>query len=122
MFLLVLAVLFSSLVIGKNVFLGEVRKEIHKSFAYDSLKASYFPPALVLENVRSLTGPPTFRARRVRVEVSFLSLLRNQKSISVLLESPEVHLTRGAPGAPRSKARRPLSVFSPSVHHRGGGH
>ena len=111
-FVLVLGVLFSSVVVGKNVFLGEVRKEIHKSFAYDSLKASYFPPALVLENVRSLAGPPTFRARRVRVEVSFLSLLRNQKSISVRLESPEVRLIRGAPGAPRPKARRPLSVFS----------
>ncbi len=111
-FVLVLGVLFSSLVVGKNVFLGEVRKELHKSFAYDSLKASYFPPALVLENVRSLAGPPTFRARRVSVEVSFLSLLRNQKSISVRLESPEVRLTRGAPGAPRPKARRPVSVLS----------
>lgn len=111
-FVLVLGVLFSSLVVGKNVFLGEVRKEIHKSFAYDSLKPSYFPPALVLENVRSLAGPPTFRARRVRVEVSFLSLLRNQKSISVRLESPEIRLTRGAPGASRPKARRPFSVFS----------
>ncbi len=111
-FVFVLGVLFLSLVAGKNVFLGEVRKEIRKSFAYDSLKASYFPPALVLENVRSLTGPPTFRARRVMVEVSFLSLLRNQKSISVRLVSPEVRLARGAPGAPRPKARRPLSVFS----------
>jgi hypothetical protein len=111
-FVLVLGVLFSSLVVGKNVFLGEVRKEIRKSFAYDSLKASYFPPALVLENVRSLAGPPTFRARRVTVEVSFLSLLRNQKSISVRLESPEVRLTRGASGASRSKARRPFSVFA----------
>jgi len=111
-FVLVLGVLFSSLVVGKNVFLGEVRKEIHKSFAYDSLKASYFPPALVLENVRSLSGPPTFRARRVSVKVSFLSLLRNQKSISVRLESPEVRLIRGAPAAPRPKARRPFSVLS----------
>jgi len=111
-FVLVLGVLFLSLAVGKNIFLGEVRKEIHKSFAYDSLKASYFPPALVLENVRSLAGPPTFLARRVTVEVSFLSLLRNRKAISVRLESPEVRLTRGVPGAPRPKAGRPLSVFS----------
>ena len=111
-FVLVLGVLFSSLVAGKNIFLGEVRKEIRKSFAYDSLTASYFPPALVLENVRSLAGPPTFRARRASVEVSFLSLLRNQKSIFVRLESPEIRLTRGTPGAPRPKPRRPLSVFS----------
>jgi hypothetical protein len=109
---LVLGILFVSLVIGKNVFLGEVRKEIRKTFAYDSLTLSYFPPTLAIENVRSLTGPPAFRARRVIVEVSFLSLLRNRKAISVRLESPEVRLARGAPGAPRAKAKRPLSAFS----------
>ncbi|MDP2958494.1 MAG: hypothetical protein Q8N53_18860, partial [Longimicrobiales bacterium] len=119
-FLLVLGVLFSSLVVGKNVFLGEVRKEIRKSFAYDSLKPSYFPPALVLENVRSLAGPPTFRARRVRVEVPYLSLLRNRKAISVALDSMEVRLAPAAPGAPRPKVRGPRSAFSlPFIIERG---
>jgi autotransporter translocation and assembly factor TamB len=119
-FLLVLGVLFSSLVVGKNVFLGEVRKEIRKSFAYDSLTASYFPPALVFENVRSLAGPPTFRARRIRVEVPYLSLLRNRKVLSVTLDSPELRLAPAAPGAPRPKAGRPRSAFSlPFVIERG---
>lgn len=119
-FLLVLGVLFSSLVVGKNVFLGEVRKEIRKSFAYDSLKPSYFPPALVLENVRSLAGPPTFRARRVRVEVPYLSLLRNRKVLSVALDSPEIRLAPATPGAPRPKAKRPRSAFSlPFIIERG---
>ncbi|MBE3124159.1 MAG: translocation/assembly module TamB domain-containing protein [Acidobacteria bacterium] len=119
-FLLVLGVLFSSLVVGKNVFLGEVRKEVSKTFAYDSLRASYFPPALVLENVRSLTGPPTFRARRVRVEVPYLSLLRNRKVLSVTLDSPELRLAPVAPGAPRPKAGRPRSAFSfPFIIERG---
>ena len=119
-FLLVLGVLASSLVVGKNVFLGEVRKEIRKSFAYDSLTASYFPPALVFENVRSLAGPPTFRARRIRVEVPYLSLLRNRKVLSVTLDSPELRLAPAAPGAPRSKAERPRSAFLlPFVIERG---
>lgn len=119
-FVLVLGVLVVSMVVGKNVFLGEVRKEIRKSFTYDSLKMSYFPPALVLENVRSLAGPPTFRARRVRVEVPYLSLLRNRKVLSVTLDSPEVRLAPAAPGASRSKARRPRSAFSlPFVIERG---
>lgn len=119
-FVLVPGVLFSSLVVGKNVFLGEVRKEIRKSFAYDSLKLSYFPPALVLENVRSLAGPPTFRARRVRVEVPYLSLLRNRKVLSVALDSPEIRLAPAAPGAPRPKAKLPRSAFSlPFIIERG---
>jgi len=117
---LVLGVLFSSLVVGKNVFMGEVRKEIRKSFAYDSLKLSYFPPALVLENVRSLASPPTFRARRVRVEVPYLSLLRNRKVLSVVLDSPEIRLAPAAPGAPGPKAKRPRSAFSlPFIIERG---
>ena len=90
--LFVLTVLVVSLVVGKNILLKEVGAGIHKSFAYDSLKLSYFPPALVIENVRSPTEPPALRARRVRIEVPYLSLLRNRKVLSVVLESPEVHI------------------------------
>ena len=110
-FILVLTVLAVSLVIGKNVLLKEVGKGIHKSFAYDRLKVSYFPPALVIENVRSLADPPTLRARRVRIEVPYMSLLRNRKVLSVVLESPEVHLRPAAPGAPKRKPRPPLSIL-----------
>ncbi len=119
-FVLVLGILVVSMVVGKNVFLGEVRKEIRKSFAYDSLKLSYFPPALVLENVRSLAGSPALRARRVRIEIPYLSLLRNRKVLSVALDSPEIRITPAAPGAPRPKAIRPQSAFSlPFVIERG---
>jgi len=109
---IVLGVLFSSLVVGRSVFLNEVRNEVRKSFTYARLKLTYFPPALVLEDVRSLSGPPTFRARRVRIELPYLSLLRNRKSISVVLDTPEVRLVRAAAGAPGSKARRSRSAFS----------
>ncbi|MGZ5496168.1 MAG: hypothetical protein ACXWFO_05375, partial [Candidatus Aminicenantales bacterium] len=110
-FVLVLTVLVVVLVVGKNVLLKEVAAGIHKSFAYDSLKLSYFPPALVIENVRSLVEPPTLRARQVRIEVPYLSLLRNRKVLSVVLESPEVHIRPPAAGAPRRKARPPLSLL-----------
>ena len=110
-FILVLTVLVVSLVVGKNVLLKEVGAGIHKSFAYDSLKLSYFPPALVIENVRSLAEPPALRARRVRIEIPYLSLLRNRKVLSVVLESPEVHIRPPAPGAPRGKPRPPLSIL-----------
>jgi hypothetical protein len=109
---IVLGVLFASLVAGRSVFLNEVRNEVRKSFTYAGLKLSYFPPALVLEDVRSLSGPPTFRARRVRIELPYLSLLRNRKSISVFLDTPEVRLVRAAAGAPGPKARRPRSALS----------
>ena len=109
---IVLGVLFSSLVVGRSVFLNEVRNEVRKSFTYARLKLTYFPPALVLEDVRSLSGPPTFRARRVRIELPYLSILRNRKSISVILDTPEIRLVRGAAGAPRPKSQRPRSALS----------
>jgi len=108
----VLGLLLSSLVVGRSLFLNEVRNEVRKTFAYAGLKLSYFPPALVLEDVRSLAGPPTFKARRVRVELPYLSLLRNRKSISVVLDGPEIRFVRSEGAAPRAKARRPGSAFS----------
>ena len=109
-FVLVLAVLAVSLVVAKNILLKEVAAGIHKSFVYDSLKLSYFPPALVIENVRSLTEPPALRARRVRIEIPYLSLLRNRKVLSVVLDTPEIHIRPAAAGAAARKARPPLSL------------
>ena len=119
-FVLVLGVLAVSLIVGKNALLAEVRKEIQRTLAYDRLKLSYFPPALVIENLRSRADPPAFRARRVRIEIPYLSLLRNRKTLSVVLDSPEIRLAPAAAGEPRRKARRPLSVLSlPFVIERG---
>jgi len=109
--LLVLTVLVVVLVVGKSFLLREVGAGIHKSFAYDSLKLSYFPPALVLENVRSLAEPPALLARRVRIEIPYMSILRNRKVLSVVLDSPEIHIRRPAAGAPRRKSRTPLSIL-----------
>ena len=87
---LVLTVLAASLVIAKSVFLSGLSQEIQKSLHYDSLRMTYFPPAIVLEKVRSNGGSPLIKIRRVRVELPFLSLLRNEKSVVVLIEGPEV--------------------------------
>ena len=108
---LVLVLLAVSLIVGKNILLGEVSKGIRKTFAYDRLTLSYFPPALVIENFRSLTEPPAVRARRVRIEIPYVSLLRNRKILSVVIDSPEIHIRPPAAGAPRRKARPPLSIL-----------
>jgi hypothetical protein len=111
-FLVILILLAVSLVVGKNVLLKEVRAGVGKSFAYDSLRLSYFPPALVLTGVRSLDEPPTLRAKIVRIEVPYLSILRNRKVLSVVLVSPEVHIRPRPAGAPLRKARPPLSLLA----------
>lgn len=119
-FVLVLAALAAVLVTGKNILVSEVGKAVEKSFAYDSLRLSYFPPALVIENVRSLADPPPLRARRVRIEVPLLSILRNRKILSVSIESPEIRIRPPEAAAPRRKARPPLSILElPFVIERG---
>ena len=110
-FAIVLTLLLVSLVVGKNVLLREVRAGVRKSFAYDSLHLSYFPPALVLTNVRSLDEPPTLRAKSVRIEVPFLSILRNRKVMTVVLNSPEVRIRPRPAAAPRRPSRPPLSLL-----------
>jgi autotransporter translocation and assembly factor TamB len=93
----VLLILFGSVIVGKNVFLGQLSREVQKSFLYGQLRMSYFPPAIILEDVRSLAGLPLFRARRVRIELPFLSLLRNEKSVNVFLDGPQIRVRPGTP-------------------------
>lgn len=112
--LLVLAVLGGGLVVGRSVLVGEIRKEIRKSFRYAGLRVSSLPPALVLDDVRSLADPPVFRARRVRVQLPLLSLLRSRKSVSVVIDEPEVRLgpdsLRPRPGRGRPTLALPVTV------------
>src|SRR5512136_224851 len=86
--LIVLLLLAGSLVVGRNVFMGEVRSALRKSLDFGTVRLTYFPPALILDDVRSRATPDLFRVRRVRVELPFLSLLRNEKAVAVLLEGP----------------------------------
>ncbi len=90
---LVLLILFGGVIVGKNIFLSGLEKEIRKYIAYSDLRVSYFPPALTLDDVRSIVSPPVFQVRHVRVEIPFVYLLRSQKSINVFLDQPEIRLT-----------------------------
>jgi len=106
----VLLLLFASVVVGKNVFLGQLSHEVEKAFQYSGLRMSYFPPAIILEDVRSLTGPPLFRARLVRIELPFLSLLRNEKSVRVFLNGPQFEMRPGTPEHQSGRLRLPVSL------------
>jgi hypothetical protein len=106
----VLLVLFASVVVGKNIFLGQLKREVGKTLAYGRMRISYLPPAVILEDVGTLAGETFFRARRVRVEVPFLSLVRNEKSVNVVIEGPEVRLRAGTPKPGRERPKAPLAL------------
>jgi hypothetical protein len=108
--LVVLTLLFGSVIVGKNLFLNQVRKEIQKTFQYGDLRASYFPPAIIIRDVRSLSGAPFFEARLVRIEIPFLSLLRNEKVVHVLLEQPRVIVRPGTLAAGEKRPKPPVAL------------
>jgi hypothetical protein len=108
-FLFVASLLAGALVVGKNIFLRQAKKKIEASFAYSRLRISALPPSLVLEDVRTLDRAPFFSARKVTVGISYLSLLRREKPLILLIESPVVRMT-GEPGPTRKYWPLPVAV------------
>ena len=108
-FLFVASLLAGALVVGKNIFLRQAKKKIEASFAYSSLRISALPPSLVLEDVRTLDRAPFFSARKVTVGISYLSLLRREKPLILLIESPVVRMT-DEPGPARKYWPLPVAV------------
>ena len=100
-FFLVMALLFGALVVGKNIFLHQARAKLDKIVTYARLRLSYFPPALVLEDVRALAATPFFSARRVTVRISYMSLLSKEKPLTVVVEGPILHISESTGGKKR---------------------
>lgn len=105
----VVALLVVAVVIGKNIFLHQAKKKIEASFAYSRLRLSALPPSLVLEDVRTLDPAPFFSARKVTVGISYVSLLRREKPLTILIEGPAVRMT-GEPGPARKYWPLPFAV------------
>ncbi len=108
-FILVASFLAGALFVGKNMFLRQVRKKIEASLAYSRISLSALPPSLVLEDVRTLDAAPLFSARKVIVGISYVSLLRREKPLTVLIEGPVVRMT-GEPGPARKYWPLPVAV------------
>ncbi len=108
-FLLIASVLAGALIVGKNIFLRQVRNKIDASLTYSRLRLSAIPPSLILEEVRTLDKAPLFAARRVAVGISYVSLLRREKPLTVVIDGPVVRLT-GEPGPARKYWPLPVAV------------
>jgi len=108
-FLLVASFLAGALFVGKNIFLRQVRNKIDASLAYSRIRLSVIPPSLILEDVRTRDATPFFSARKVVVGISYVSLLRRIKPLTVLIEGPVVRMT-GEPGPARKYWPLPVAV------------
>ena len=107
---LVLLLLSGSVVVGKNIFLAQIGREVGKALHYRGLRLSYFPPSIIADDVATLAEPRLFEARRVRIEIPFLSLLRNEKAVNVLVVEPRIRLRPGAAGGGGGAPKLPVSL------------
>jgi hypothetical protein len=107
--LLVASLLAGALIVGKNIFLRQAKKRIEASFTYSRLRLSVLPPSLVLEDLRTLDPAPFFSARKVTVGISYVSFLRREKPLIVLIEGPVLRIT-DEPGPARKYWPLPFAV------------
>lgn len=81
-------VLFSAGTILKNIALNQIKDRLHSTLSYTRLYLTSFPPALVMEDVRSVSSSPFFSAEKVLVKISLKSLFSREKPFDVFIEHP----------------------------------
>jgi len=91
LFVIVL-LLAGSGVILKNIFLRQITEKVQSSFEYSNLYLSFFPPILVLENVKARSPSLPFSAEKIEVRISYGSLLTRERAFNVTIERPILRL------------------------------
>lgn len=118
--LIIFMIILGGLNVLKYIFLKRIQGRIEARFSFQRMKLTYFPPALLLEGVRTHTLNPFFSAEKAVVKVSYQSLLKRERPITVFLFRPELRYSLPAqkslgPG----KKGRPLALALPVVVERG---
>ncbi len=81
----------------KNIFLSRIKNEIDASFFYDNLHMSFFPPVLIIENVKTRIPSPYFSAEKISMRISYGALLTRRKPINVVIEQPVLIISQTSP-------------------------
>lgn len=103
---IILFLSFISGVVLKNIALSQIRGKIQENFGYSELRLSAFPPALVLEDVRTKSISPFFSARKVAVGISFKSLLSKERPLTILMENPILRVYGTSEQEAKAEGRR----------------
>ena len=77
----------------KNIFLSQIKNRIESSFYYDTLEMSFFPPVLIMENVRTRSPSPFFSAEKISMRISYGSLLTRSRPFRVVIEHPVLRIS-----------------------------
>ena len=86
----VLAGVAAAGIVAENIILGEIRERIRSQIEYSRMYLSAFPPALIIEDARSVSANPFFFAGKITVKISAAALLSQNKPFDVVIENPVV--------------------------------
>lgn len=106
-FVVLVGILLGGGIYVRNVILRQVSKRIQSYVNYSGIHLRVFPPAIVLDDIRTVSPSPLFSAKRVAVELPFDSLFKSDKPLVVFIDQPIVRVSAGreeAKGKTKSKA------------------
>jgi hypothetical protein len=105
-------------VVIKNILLNQIKKNIEASFYYDHLHMSFFPPLLVMEEVRTRTITPFFTAEKISMSLSYKSLLTRQRPFQVEIEHPVLKISE-SPAKDETGTKRQFELSFPVLVEQG---
>jgi len=88
-----LILIFSALILIKNIVLIQIKQRIHSSLNYSQMFFSSFPPSLIIEEVESHSFDPYFSARKISVRLSLKSIISRGKPLKIVIDEPELRLS-----------------------------
>ncbi|UCC40176.1 MAG: translocation/assembly module TamB domain-containing protein [Candidatus Aminicenantes bacterium] len=110
-FSIIILILAGAGVALKNIVLFQIKKKIQSNFDYTDLYMSFFPPALVIENVRTHSLSPFFSADKVAVKISYKSLLTKERPFNVFIERPILRIyERPSESGRAERTRFPITL------------
>ncbi|MFW6136451.1 MAG: translocation/assembly module TamB domain-containing protein [Candidatus Aminicenantaceae bacterium] len=115
---LVLAAVAAGGMVAKNIILDEVRGKIRSQLEYSRMSLSAFPPAVIIENARSVSTNPFIFARKITVQISPRALFSQNKPFHFVAEDPVVRFYPSSQTEERSGGKR-FGVTFPFAIERG---
>ncbi len=106
----VFGLLFGGLVVGKNLLIDGLKRELRKSFEFKSAEVSFVPLSLTIEDIRSISDSPLIRVKRATVVLPYISLFHNEKSVIASIIEPEVRFKPKKAGPAGKSGAKPFTL------------
>lgn len=116
--MVIVLVLFGAGTVLNNIFLRQVKRSIQSRFGFDRVRLSAFPPALIIQDIRTTSLAPFVSARKITVKISFPALLSGQRRFHVIVDDPILRFATTSPDKNLTDRLR-MSLALPFVVEKG---